>query len=101
MNTDIGYCRAWVRLTLNDNLLSSYLNTIGKNNSIISGYYQSFAFIRDTEMIELTEKILEGLETVISFNLPANSSLLNTWTDWTLQMSGLWSAPLKNLPVND
>lgn len=99
VNTEIGYCRAWVRLSINDSLLSSFLATIRKNSSIISNYYHQWAYLRDMDTVEFAEKIIENLETTVKFEQPINSSLLNNWTDWTLELSGLWSAPIKNHPI--
>lgn len=40
-----------------------------------------------------------GVESYVEFDLPCNSSLLNAWGDAPLQMAGVYSAPLRSLPI--
>lgn len=49
--------------------------------------------------MEVAEKIMEGIEICIIFNLPINSSLLNEWTYHPLQMAGIYSPPMKSCPI--
>lgn len=49
--------------------------------------------------METAEKVLQGIENYVIFKLPCNSSLLNYWTDTPLQMAGIWSPPLRTMPV--
>lgn len=49
--------------------------------------------------METSEKILQGIENYVLFKLPCNSSLLNHWSDVPLQMAGIWSPPLRTIPV--
>lgn len=44
--------------------------------------------------------LLNSLETAIQFKLPYNSSLLNQWPDYALQLSGLWTPTLKSCPIS-
>lgn len=99
ITSDIGYCRAWIRQSLNEGILSSYLQTIRKNSSALNPYYKKYSFLKDTEKMEVAEKIMEGIEICIIFNLPINSSLLNEWTYHPLQMAGIYSPPMKSCPI--
>lgn len=99
ITSEIGYCRSWVRSSLNESLFSSYLNNIRKNNSALNPYYKRNAFLRDLDCIEIASKIIEGVESCVHFNLPLNSSLLNQWPNYTLQLAGLWTIPLKSCPI--
>lgn len=99
INTDVGYSRAFIRKSLNECLLSSYLKNIRKSPSTLKSYYQKHAFLYDAELIETVENLLVGTESYVEFNLPCNSSLLNVWNDAPLQLSGLYSAPLRSLPI--
>lgn len=49
--------------------------------------------------MELAESLIGGLEACVSFDLPLNSSLLNTWTDLPLQLSGLYTPSLQSYPI--
>lgn len=53
----------------------------------------------DSDLLETAEKVLEGIENFVLFKLPLNSSLLNYWSDTPLQMAGIWSPPLRTIPV--
>ncbi|KAK7862953.1 hypothetical protein R5R35_004907 [Gryllus longicercus] len=98
ITTDVGRCRAWLRLALNDCLLSRYLEAMRRDGSALRPYYRHSAFIRDTELLDVAQRLIEGIET-LSFNLACNSSLLNVWTNQPLLMAGLWTPPLRACPV--
>lgn len=99
INSEIGYCRCWIRQSLNDCLLSSYFSNMRKSSSTLAPYYQRTAFIRDPDFMELAESLVGGLEACVSFDLPLNSSLLNQWTDLPLQLSGLYTPSLQSYPI--
>lgn len=99
VTTDVGYSRAFVRKAVNECLLSSYFQNIRKSPSTLKSYYHQYAFLYDAELVETIENLLMGIESYVEFDLPCNSSLLNTWNDAPLQMSGLYSAPLRSLPI--
>lgn len=99
INSEIGYCRSWIRVSLNESLLSSYLNNIRKNASALNPYYKRHAFLKDTDNLEVASKILEGIESCVHINLPINSALLNRWSDYALQLAGLWVPPLRSCPI--
>ncbi|KAJ6641832.1 Pleckstrin likey domain-containing family M member 3 [Pseudolycoriella hygida] len=100
LHTDIGFCRSWIRQSLNENILSSYIATIRRNQSALHPYYKKHALLRDSDRLELIEGLLTGIETEITFSLPLNSSLLNQWTDQPLQMAGLYTPSLRTCPIS-
>uniref|UniRef100_A0A034WJ03 Pleckstrin homology domain-containing family M member 3 n=1 Tax=Bactrocera dorsalis TaxID=27457 RepID=A0A034WJ03_BACDO len=100
ITSEIGQCRAWIRLSLNESLFSAYLNNMRKGNSSLSPYYKKFALLKDSDGLEMAAKTMEGIEAIVQFNLPVNSSLLNYWPDYALQLSGLWTPPLKSCPIS-
>ncbi|KAH8356286.1 hypothetical protein KR200_007518 [Drosophila serrata] len=100
ITTEIGQCRAWVRQSLNESVFSSYLNNMRKNGSALSQYYKRNALVRDSEGLETASKIMESLEASVQFDLPVNSSLLNHWPDYSLQLSDLWTPAMKSCPIS-
>lgn len=99
ITTEIGYCRCWIRQSLNDCLLSSYLSNMRKSSQALTPYYQRTAFLRDSDFMELAESLVGGIEACVSFELPLNSSLLNQWTDLPLQLSGLYTPSMQSFPI--
>lgn len=98
LTTEVGYCRAWIRLALNEGLLASYLCSIRRDNSALKPYYNRSAFIRDADYVEVAQRLVESLE-YIHFELACNSSLLNFWSNTPLLLAGIWSPPMKSCPV--
>lgn len=70
-----------------------------KNSSSLNPYYKKYALIKDSKRLEMAAKLLNSIETVAQFKLPFNSSLLNQWPDYALQLSGLWTPTLKSCPI--
>lgn len=99
IQTEVGYCRCWIRQSLNDCLLSSYISNMRKNPQALAPYYQRTAFVRDPDSMELAESLIGGIEACVSFELPLNSSLLNQWTDLPLQLSGLYTPSIQTCPI--
>ncbi|CAK1548382.1 unnamed protein product [Leptosia nina] len=100
INTEIGQCRAWLRIALNECLLSSYMSTLVKNISAVRPFYNKSAFVCDSEVLEVAQKVIQGLETCVQFNLPTNSSLLNQWPDEVLMQAGIWIPTMKVAPIS-
>ncbi|CAD0195395.1 unnamed protein product [Chrysodeixis includens] len=100
INTEIGQCRAWLRIALNECLLSSYMSTLLKNISAVKPFYNKTAFVCDPEILEVGQKLIEGLETCIQFNLPINSSLLNYWPEQVLMLAGVWVPKIRQAPIS-
>lgn len=100
MNTEIGQCRAWIRLVVNDCLLSSYLMLIRQDIRAIRAYYNTHALMRDSELLDVAQRLIEGLESFKTFALPCNSSLLNSWPLPTLLLAGIWAPTLRSCPIS-
>lgn len=99
ITTEVGQCRAWVRLALNDCLLSSYLMTVRQDSSALKSFYNTNAYVRDSDLLDVAQRLIEGVEAFKTFTLPSNSSLLNTWPLQSLLLAGIWAPTLKNCPV--
>lgn len=99
VKTNVGYCRAFIRASLNDYLLSSYFQNIRKSQHLLKTHFHGYAFLYDYELVETVENLLLGIESYVSFKLPLNSSLLNQWNDNTLIMVGIYSVPMRSLPL--
>ncbi|KAB0800998.1 hypothetical protein PPYR_05352 [Photinus pyralis] len=99
ITTEIGQCRAWIRMALNECLLSSYLSTLRQDSSVLKPYYNTYALIRDNELLDVAQRLIEGVEAFTEFNLPCNTSLLNTWQLQSLVLAGIWSPTLRSCPI--
>ncbi|KMQ92742.1 pleckstrin homology domain-containing family m member 1-like protein [Lasius niger] len=98
VTTEVGYCRAWIRLALNEGLLASYFCSIRRDNSALKPYYNRSAYIRDVDLVEVAQRLIESLD-YVRFELACNSSLLNFWSSTPLLIAGIWSPPMKSCPV--
>ncbi|XP_012529958.1 pleckstrin homology domain-containing family M member 1 [Monomorium pharaonis] len=98
VTTEVGYCRAWIRLALNEGLLASYFCAIRRDNSALKPYYNRSAYIRDVDLVEVAQRLIENLD-YVRFELACNSSLLNFWSTTPLLIAGIWSPPMKSCPV--
>lgn len=74
--------------------------TIRQNTSVLKPFYNANAFARDSEMIDVAERLIEGVEECKIFNLPCNSSILNKWPMPSLVLAGVWSPTLRPYPVS-
>lgn len=99
ITSEVGQCRAWIRLALNDCLLSSYLLTLRRDPSALKSYYRPTAYVRDMELLEVAQRLIEGIEAFKSFTIPCNSSLLNSWQLPSLYLAGIWAPTLKSCPI--
>ncbi|XP_059387743.1 pleckstrin homology domain-containing family M member 1-like isoform X2 [Carassius carassius] len=88
INSDIGRCRAWVRLALNDGLLECYLTSLLREGSNLGSYYQPGALLLDPEDREVLLTLLQGLSSM-TFQLSYKSAVLNEWTNTPLVLAGL------------
>ncbi|XP_044274616.1 pleckstrin homology domain-containing family M member 1 isoform X2 [Varanus komodoensis] len=88
INTDVGRCRAWLRLALNDGLMECYLKLLLHEKVHLSEYYHSPALLLDTEEVEFLLSYLQGLSS-LAFALSYKSAVLNEWTITPLSLSGL------------
>ncbi|XP_067658707.1 pleckstrin homology domain-containing family M member 1-like isoform X2 [Haliotis asinina] len=88
ISTDIGLCRAWVRLALNDGLMESYIDSVVADAKTLQYYYHATAYLRDHEHPGILKSYLSGLMT-LTFQLSYNSSVLNDWMSTPLVLAGL------------
>uniref|UniRef100_A0A1I8E8G5 RUN domain-containing protein n=1 Tax=Wuchereria bancrofti TaxID=6293 RepID=A0A1I8E8G5_WUCBA len=88
IKTEIGKSRAWVRILLNENTIENYLNLLSRNNITLSKFYEKWAFLRDTERMNVLSGYMKGLAR-LTVEAPVNSFFLNTWTPTPLILSGL------------
>ncbi|XP_026685898.1 pleckstrin homology domain-containing family M member 1 [Diaphorina citri] len=99
ITNDIGRCRAWLRLAINDSLLVSYLSMMSSESNSLSSMYKKTALLRDMEKLDIAINLLQGI-LPYEFDLAVNSSLLNIWSDDALILSGIWSPPMKAAPIS-
>ncbi|XP_050841512.1 pleckstrin homology domain-containing family M member 1 isoform X2 [Serinus canaria] len=88
INTDVGRCRAWLRLALNDGLMECYLKLLLQDRARLLEYYQAPAVLLDAEECEFLLCYLQGLSS-LTFELSYKSAVLNEWTITPLSLSGL------------
>ncbi|KAL6474838.1 hypothetical protein MHYP_G00158780 [Metynnis hypsauchen] len=88
INSDVGRCRAWVRLALNDGLMECYLMSLLREGANLSVYYQPGALLLDPEDREVLLSLLQGLAS-LAFTLSYKSAVLNEWTTTPLALAGL------------
>ncbi|XP_041479858.1 uncharacterized protein LOC121427500 isoform X2 [Lytechinus variegatus] len=95
IKTEVGFCRAWVRLALNDCLMESYMSAILRDSKAIRQYYGRNSFLRDPEQPFIITNYLQGLGN-FSFQLSHNSTLLNVWGAAPSMLKGSWTPPGDN-----
>ncbi|XP_015741022.1 pleckstrin homology domain-containing family M member 1 [Coturnix japonica] len=88
ITTDVGRCRAWLRLALNDGLVECYLKLLLRERSRLPDFYQPPALLLDAEECEFLLSYLQGLSS-LTFQLSYKSAVLNEWTVTPLSLSGL------------
>lgn len=98
VNSEIGLCRAWIRVALNDGLMESYVNAMMADKKSLEYFYSSTSYFRDHEQPEIFLSYLKGLM-LYEFRLSYNSSVLNNWPNSSLVMAGLIDAENTPLPV--
>ncbi|KAM9426461.1 pleckstrin homology domain-containing family M member 1 isoform 2-T2 [Pholidichthys leucotaenia] len=98
VDTDVGRCRAWLRLALNHGLLECYLVSLFREDSKLRAHYQPFALLLDPEEREVLLSYLQGLSS-LTFKLSYKSSVLNQWTTTPLALAGLCPLSQAEIPV--
>lgn len=88
VGTDVGRCRAWLRLALNHGLLECYLASLFREDSELRAHYQPSALLLNAEEREVLLSYLQGLAS-LTFNLSYKSAVLNEWTTTPLALAGL------------
>ncbi|KAK2884523.1 pleckstrin homology domain-containing family M member 1 isoform X1 [Channa argus] len=102
VSTDVGRCRAWLRLALNHGLLECYLVSLFREDSKLRAHYQPSALLLNPEEREVLISYLQGLAS-LTFNLSYKSAVLNEWTTTPLAFAGLCpfsQADTLDLPLN-
>ncbi|CAG0922545.1 unnamed protein product [Notodromas monacha] len=92
IRTDVGRCRAWIRLTLNQATLHSYWDAIARDGKVLRMHYLPHAVLRDADAPDIVSRYLRAVDK-LRFNVAPNSSLLNQWTPAPLVLSGWAPAP--------
>lgn len=92
IHTNVGRCRAWVRLALNDGLMESYLDTLLMDKPKLRECYKPFSFMLDAELPSIMKTFLQGLGE-FKFDFNYNTPGLNTWSSDTLAYCGIWQLP--------
>ncbi|KAL4221037.1 positive regulation of ruffle assembly [Mactra antiquata] len=88
INSEIGFCRAWVRVALNDGILESYVDAMVADKKTLGYFYNNFAYLRDSEQPGIMLTYLQGLMS-FEFKLSYNASVLNNWTYAPLRLAGI------------
>lgn len=88
VGTDIGRCRAWLRLALNHGLLECYLASLFREGFKLQAHYQPTALLLNPEEREVLLSYLQGLAS-LTFSLSYKSAVLNEWTTTPLALAGL------------
>ncbi|XP_033122489.1 run domain Beclin-1-interacting and cysteine-rich domain-containing protein-like isoform X2 [Anneissia japonica] len=99
ITTDIGRCRAWIRLALNDCLFESYMDAMLRDGKAMKQFYKKTAYIRDVEHPEIMRKCAQGLSNFY-FQLSFNSSVLNMWGSSPKMLTGRWQPPIEKPQTN-
>lgn len=92
IHTNVGKCRAWIRLALNEGLMESYLETLLMDKNKLLESYKPSAFLLDAELPSIMKTFLQGLGE-FKFDFNYNTPGLNTWTGDTLAYCGIWQLP--------
>ncbi|XP_033763853.1 pleckstrin homology domain-containing family M member 1-like [Pecten maximus] len=98
VTTEIGLCRAWIRMALNDCLMESYVDAMLADKKSLESFYHRTAYLRDHEQPEIFKSYLKGLMS-LEFKLSYNSRLLNSWAKSPLILAGLLQPDNTPLPV--
>ncbi|XP_021372835.1 pleckstrin homology domain-containing family M member 1-like isoform X2 [Mizuhopecten yessoensis] len=98
VTTEIGLCRAWIRMALNDCLMESYVDAMLADKKTLEMFYHRTAYLRDHEQPEIFKSYLKGLMS-LEFKLSYNSRVLNSWSKSPLILAGLLQPDNTPLPV--
>ncbi|XP_045162784.2 uncharacterized protein LOC123527417 isoform X3 [Mercenaria mercenaria] len=98
ITTEIGLCRAWVRVALNDGIMESYIDAMVSDTKNLKYFYESTAFLRDREQPGILKSYLQGLMN-FEFKLSYNASVLNEWSYAPLLLAGIISSKDAPPPV--
>ncbi|KAH3822399.1 uncharacterized protein LOC127831796 isoform X1 [Dreissena polymorpha] len=88
ITTEVGLCRAWVRVALNDGIMESYIDAMVADKKTLQYYYNSVAYLRDREQPGIMKTYLQGFMS-FQFKLSYNASVLNEWAYTPLVLAGV------------
>ncbi|XP_074647964.1 sorting nexin-29-like isoform X2 [Tubulanus polymorphus] len=77
ITTDAGRGRAWLRASLNENSLERYMHCVIANETLLSQYYENWAFLRDMEKSSVLPNMAAGLGSIL-FAIAIDLEGLNT-----------------------
>ncbi|NXI47611.1 PKHM1 protein, partial [Galbula dea] len=92
ISTDVGRCRAWLRLALNDGLMECYLKLLLQDNSSTSESYRkaslgSISQSSGSDEIEIQSSVLPISKASSKIKLTSSSLSLNTTSSSQLSSS--------------
>ncbi|KAF7988973.1 hypothetical protein HCN44_007283 [Aphidius gifuensis] len=102
IRTDYGRGRAWLRAALNERSLERHLHAI-LNPSVLSLYYDEYAFILDQERTSVLPNIAAGLGTIV-FAIRIDNDELDKrsgFDDTTMAYRASQSEPIINSVIKD
>lgn len=88
VSTEVGRCRAWLRLALNHGLLECYLVSLFREEAPLRAHYRPGALLLHAEERDVLLSYLQGLAS-LTFSLSYKSAVLNQWTTTPLVLAGL------------
>lgn len=94
VSSDVGRCRAWLRLALNHGLLECYLASLFREEAPLRAHYRPGALLLHAEEREVLLSYLQGLAS-LTFSLSYKSAVLNQWTATPLVLAGLQQGELE------
>ncbi|ESO83659.1 hypothetical protein LOTGIDRAFT_236498 [Lottia gigantea] len=100
ITTEIGLSRAWIRLSLNDGLMESYIESMVTDKRTLDYFYQPTSYLLDIEQPGILTSYMKGL-LELQFILSYNSSVLNSWTTTPLSLAGIIEKPNITIAVID
>lgn len=96
VSTEVGRCRAWLRLALNHGLLECYLASLFREEAPLRAHYRPGALLLHAEERDVLLSYLQGLAS-LAFSLSYKSAVLNQWTTTPLVLAGLQEGELETL----
>lgn len=97
VSTEVGRCRAWLRLALNHGLLECYLASLFREEASLRTYYRPGALLLHAEERDVLLSYLQGLAS-LTFSLSYKSAVLNQWTTTPLVLAGLQEGEVEAPP---
>ncbi|XP_053392821.1 sorting nexin-29-like isoform X2 [Mercenaria mercenaria] len=77
INSDSGRGRSWLRASLNEHSLERYMHMLVESDTLLSQFYNSWAFLRDQEKNSMLPMMARGLDSIL-FAITVDNAELNT-----------------------